>query len=330
MKNIFGKNVFLKFNILCFCICVLFLSACTADHSAETDRLKVVAVNFYQYDFAKNICKDMADVSMIIKPGAEVHGYEPSLSDIVAIEDADVFIYNGGESDAWIERILSALDTDTMTVVSLMDIPGITLYEEETHTTTHSHSGDFHSHEHKHDTGSKAYDEHIWTSPRNAMVIAEAICDAISQADEKNAHIYRANEAELQKELVRLDTELTHTVAHGRTNLIAVADRFPFLYMAKDYGLEFMAAFSGCSPESDAGPKAIASMIEEIQHHKIKTVFHIEMSNQKMADAICRHSESRKRQLHSCQNVSRAEFESGVGYVELMDSNIKNLKEALE
>ncbi len=324
--NTFFKSFFKKLNILLLALGVLALSACTDFQKSATDSsLSVVAVNFAQYDFARAVCGNTADVQMIMRPGAEVHGYEPSLSDIIAIENADVFIYGGGENDVWVDKILSSVDTADMKILSLMDGEGITLYEEESHTSSHSHSG----HDHMHQDGTGAYDEHIWTSPKNAITIVGLIEDAMSEQDPKNKDIYGKNAREYIERLTKIDMELARTVSSSKDKFIAVADRFPFLYMAKDYGLEYMAAFSGCSPESDAGPSVMASMIEEMHHHGTKAVFYIELSNQKMADAICEHTGAKKLLLHSCQSISREDFESGVTYADIMETNTAGLKEAL-
>ena len=308
-----------------------FLTSCASKTaSKKDDTLSVVAINFVQYDFARAICGDRADVTMIIRPGAEVHGYEPSFSDIVAIENADVFIYNGGESDAWIERVLQSVDTSDMTIVPLMSTEGITLYKEEGFIS-HSHTGNHHVHhsEHQHENEKTAYDEHIWTSPKNAVVMADAIYRAVSSADAKNEEYYTGNILKLKDKLCNLDKNLDLVIKEAPKNLLVVADRFPFLYMAKDYGLQYMAAFSGCSPESDAGPRVVASMIDEIKIHGIDSVFYIELSNGRMADVICEHTGAKKLLLHSGQNVTKGEFESGLTYCDLMEQNITNLKEAL-
>lgn len=323
--KISGKFLLKKLNILFVALCIIWLPACNSIQEEPKDKLSVVAVNFAQYDFARAVCKDTANVQMIMRPGAEVHGYEPSLSDIIAIENADLFIYGGGENDVWIDKILSSVNTDNMKVLRLMKAEGISLYEEETHTSSHSHS----HHNHHHEGGTGAYDEHIWTSPKNAIAIVKLIADTVSELDSKNKELYKNNACEYVERLSDIDLELRKTVALSKTNFIAVADRFPFLYLAKDYGLEYIAAFSGCSPESDAGPSVIANIIEETCHHGTRAVFYIELSNQKMADAICEHTKAKKLLLHSCQSISRDDFEKGVTYADLMEQNITNLKEAL-
>ena len=314
-----------KLNILSLVLCIILLSACTvADYNTDADRLKVVAVNFAQYDFARAVCGDSADVQMIMRPGAEVHGYEPSLSDIIAIENADVFVYGGGANDVWVDKILSSVNTDGITLVPLMEDEGISLYSEEVHTSSHTHS----EHDHHHHEGAEAYDEHIWTSPKNAIRIVEIIEETVSAIDPANKEVYKKNAEEYANRLAGIDVELTDAISGAESKFIAVADRFPFLYLAKDYGLEYIAAFSGCSPESDAGPSVLADIIEEINHHGTKAVFYIELSNHKMADAICEHTGAKKLLLHSCQSISREDFENGVSYADLMEQNVTNLKEA--
>ncbi len=313
--------------LLCICM-ILGFCACDSYTTKKQDKLSVVTVIFPQYDIAGAVCGDLAEVKMIMRPGAEVHGYEPSLSDIVAIEEADVFIYGGGESDVWIDRILSSIDTSDKIVVSLMDSDEVYLYEEESISEAHTHAGGGHAHSHEHD-GAAGYDEHIWTSPRNAINMLKVIEQAVISADRTNQKIYSENADVYRTKLEKLDSELSLVCSEAKNDFIVVADRFPLLYLAKDYGLQYMAAFSGCSPESDAGPSVIAHMIEEIKLHDIDYVFHIELSNEKMADAICESTGAKKLLLHSCQSISSEDYASEKTYIDIMKENIANLKEAL-
>lgn len=325
------KKLLLKINILCLAFFCVLLSGCKSIAPDQSQKLSVVAVNFPQYDFARAVCGNMADVTMLIRPGAEVHGYEPSLSDIMAIQNADVFVYGGGESDVWVKRILQSVNNPKLKVVALMDIPSLSLYSAEGTGVVLADHGHDHNHYHSHESAHLAgdSDEHVWTSPKNAITIVNYLAECIAEADAENKDYYKANSAEYVKKLEQVDKKLLQTVKDAKNNVIAVADRFPFVYMAKDYGINYIAAFSGCSPESDAGPRVIAQMTEEIAYHNLENVFYIELSNQKMADAISEHTGTKKLLLHSCQNVTEAEFKSGVTYVELMEQNIINLKEAL-
>ncbi len=315
-------HIIKQFNILCLAATLIMSCGCARKSNIKDESvLQVVTVNFAQYDFARAVCGDRAEVKMIIRPGAEVHGYEPSLSDIMAIENADVFIYGGGEGDSWVKRIMASVDTSDTISVPTMYLPGIHLYKEEIHTLAHK--------EDEHHHGEAHFDEHIWTSPKNAIAMVRGIESAIAKADGGNKAYYQKNADEYISRLQIIDSDLTRVASSGKC-FIAVADRFPFLYLAKDYAMDYLAAFSGCSPEGDAGPSVVASMTDEIIKRKLDYVFHIELSNQKMADAICEYTGVRKRLLHSCQSVSRYDFESGVTYADLMEKNLINLSEVTE
>ena len=322
------KHIKKCIKILIFCVlCLGIFSACGAEiEEKPKGGLNVVTVGFPQYDLARAVCKNTANIKMLIRPGAGIHSFEPSLSDIVAIEEADVFIYNGGESDDWAERILLSLKNKDIKIISLMDTEGIKLYDEMSIVYGH-YCGENHTQSHNHN--SHSYDEHIWTSPKNTIILTKELSKVFCKLNPSMAKEYEKNANEYVGKLKKLDLELEDISQKSAHKLIAVADRFPFLYLAKDYGLEYMSLFSGCSPEGDAGPSLMAEMIEEMKNHSIDCVFHIELSNQKMADVIARNTGSKKLLLHSCQNVSAAEFENGISYVDIMEQNIKYLKEAL-
>ena len=161
------------------------------------------------------------------------------------------------------------------------------------------------------------------------MYLCGRFGDVLCEINPEMSRIYKDNAQKYLSGIKKLDQQLEAVVGESSHKLIAVADRFPFLYLAKDYGIEYMALFSGCSPEGDAGPVHMAEMIGEIKHHSIDAVFHIELSNEKMADVICENTGAKKLLLHSCQNVSKEEFESGITYLDIMKQNIENLKEAL-
>ncbi len=316
----------LKILILCILCVGVFCSCARVETNKKDGSISIVTLGFPQYDIARAVCGNDANIRMLIRPGTEAHNYEPSISDIVAIENADVFIYNGGESDVWVDKILSSLRNRNIKIVSFMDVEKITLYKESSIHHSHSHGGE-HIHHNKHKTHS--YDEHIWTSPKNMMVLVENVCDVLCEINPEMSNIYKGNAQKYLSGIIKLDEELEAIAGESSHKLIAVADRFPFLYLAKDYDIEYMALFSGCSPEGDAGPVYMAEMIGEIKHHSIDSVFHIELSNEKMADVICENTGAKKLLLHSCQNVSKEEFESGKTYLDIMKQNIENLKEAL-
>ena len=287
-------------------LAILLLSGC-GPLQDKTEKIQIVATIFPLYDFAREIAGEDAEVKMLLKPGAEVHSYEPTPQDIIAIQNCDVFLYIGGESDEWVRNVLSSVDTSRMQVLTLMDCVDAA---EEAESGFAWSGEDGHDHDHDgHDHGDAEYDEHIWTSPKNAILMAEAIGKAIQAADR--------------------GSELTKTVKEAKRDLLIFADRFPFLYLARDYGLEYYAAYPGCSSEAEPSAATVAAIIEEVKQSGVPAIFYIELSNRLMADTIAEATGAEKLLLHSCQNVSKEEFERGESYLSLMEQNIKMLKIAL-
>lgn len=303
----------------------IILCGCTQkDNLQKTSdgRLKVIATSFPQYDFVREIAGDKVDLSMLISPGAEVHTFEPTPKDIMNISSADIFVYTGGESDEWAKSILDSTENSKLEIISFMD--SVNLYEEE-----HSEGMQTEEHGETGEAEETEYDEHVWTSPKNAMKIAQHIADVLCKSDFSNSESYRANCQRFVSELSDLDQKLTNVVADAKRKTIVVGDRFPFLYLAKDYGIEYFAAFPGCASNTEASASTIAYLINKVKDEEIPAVFHIEFSNEKIADTICESTGAKPLLLHSCHNVSKDDFESGVTYLDLMKQNIENLSEAL-
>ena len=314
-------------------ILLLFsLTACTSDISqSNSGKMKVVTVIFPEYDFARAVCGKYADVYMITKPGAEIHGYEPSLSDINMIRSADLLVYTGGESQQWIDKILNSFDGKKIKTLRLMDSVDL-LYEEHPDYIGKEH----HDHEDGsdvHDGSDKAnysgYDEHIWLSFSNANKMLRAISDSVSESDPGNSDYYKKNTDEYVEKISAADMKMHDVLSGAKRKIIAVGDRFPFLYFVKQYGIDYCAAFSGCSPEYDANPSTIIYITEAVKKNNIPVVFTIELSDGRMADTICEETGAKKLVLNSCQNISKSDFNSGLTYADIMNQNIINLKEAL-
>ena len=199
------------------------------------------------------------------------------------------------------------------------------MQEEEGHDHGHDHGaaeGEAHEHEDE-------YDEHIWTSPRNAEKMTAAIMDKLILIDTKNRSFYKENAKAYIAELDRLDKDYRRAVADGRRRSLVFGDRFPFRYLADEYDLDYAAAFPGCAAESEASAATIAYLIDKVKKEQIPVVFHIEMSNEKTAEAICNETGAKKTLLHSCHNLSRSEYEQGATYISLMRNNLNSLREAL-
>jgi len=280
-------------------------------------KINVTATIFPPYDFVRQIAGDRVNLAMLLPPGAESHSFEPSPRDIIAIQNSAVFIYSGGESDNWIDRILQSMNTDTMRILAMMD--AVEAVEEEIVEGMEEEEGEEET----------AYDEHVWTSPRNAIALVSAITALLCEADPANAAFYQQNAAAYIEELQRLDAAFSEVAAGAARDTLVFADRFPFRYFADAYGLRYFAAFPGCSTETEPSAATVAFLINKIRAEKIPVVFHIELSNERMADTISGETGAKKLLLHSCHNIAKREFDAGLGYLEIMRRNVENLREAL-
>ena len=288
---------------VCFLLAILLCCSVTAcNKTAEQSGISVITSNFPLYDFVREIGGEAVNVTMLLKPGVESHSFEPTPKDIITIEKADLFLYMGGESEAWVKNLTKV---DAVAMIDLIES------EEE-----HSH----------HDHGA---DEHLWTSPKNAMKIAEMICKELSRIDPENKKVYEENLKGYLAELTDLDEYVSKIVKNGERKKIVFGDRFPFLYFTEEYGLDYIAAFSGCASQAEPSAAAIAELIDEIKTEEIPVIFYLELSNQSIAEAISEATGAKTALFHSCHNVSQQEFEAGETYLSLMSQNAERLEEAL-
>ncbi len=295
--------------IFCFC-------SCENKIENKNEKLNIVATMFPQYDFARAVAKDKANIEMLLKPGTESHTYDPTPQDILKIRNSDIFIYNGGESDQWVEKIISSIDTSKTTIVALMEVTD-NLKEEQ----IEGMDGD--------DDDEDEYDEHIWTSPKNAIKMVEKVAEVVISKDKENTEYYKSNEKDYVNKISELDKQFENVVNNSKAKTIVFGDRFPFLYFTKCYGLSYYAAFKGCSDQSEPSAKTLAFLVDKVKAENIPVVFYTEFSNQKIADTICEATGVKKLMLHSCHNVTVKDFESGITYAELMSNNLENIVEAL-
>lgn len=283
----------------------LIVSSCS--FSAEDNgKIDIIATNFPAYDFARAVAGDTANVKMLLPTGAQSHSYEPSAKDIIAISECELFVYNGGESDSWIDGILASLESPINT---LKMVDAVDLIEAD----------------HAHDEKEK-YDEHVWTSPENAITICNAIRDKLALIDPDNSDEYKENCALYTDEIKLLDSDFEHFFEGFDNKLLVFGDRFPFAYFANHYGVDHISAFPGCSSEAEPSMAQIAYMIDTVKNEKISTVFYIEFSNHSIADTIAEAAGASTKLFHSCHNVSTKEFDDGIRYVDLMRANLDTLK----
>lgn len=306
---------------LLLCLC-LALSGCAAREAEAKDssKLQIVCTNFPAYDFAREIAGDRAQIKLLIKPGAEVHSYEPAPKEVVAIQESDLFICNGGESEAWVESLVG----ENVNVLRMMDC---------VETVTESGEGIYAAedeHDHEHDDGEEEeLDEHVWTTPGNAAKICYALCDKLCEADPENANEYMLNYEVYNAKLMELDIEIRTTVLNGVRDTLVFADRFPMRYFTREYGLKYYAAYPGCSSQTEPSAKTVAFLIDHVREENIPAVLYMEFSNEKMADVICEDTGCKKLPFYSAHSVTAQQFEDGVTYLDLMRMNIDTLKEAL-
>lgn len=306
------------------------LTACGQEAPPEDGRLRVVCTLFPYYDFVRQIGGDAVDVTLLVPAGRETHSFEPTPRDVIRISEADVFLYNGGESEQWVDDILDAAGTDIPCVLSMMD--AAELYEEEyaegmQAARGHDHDHDDHDHDdHDEDIG---YDEHIWTSPVTAMTLCRVIADALCEADPANAEGYRVRLDDYLTRLAALDETFRDIVANASRRLLVFGDRFPLLYFCRTYGLDYRAAFHGCAGDTEPSLATLKYLIDLVNGQHIPVVYTIELSSRKVAQAIAETTGAQVRTFHSCQTVSRAEFDSGVTYLQLMEANADALREGL-
>lgn len=281
---------------------ILLLSACSK--TTVKGNLNIVCTNFPCYDFARAVCPD-ADITMLLKPGMEIHSFDPTPQDILKMDECNIFIFIGGESEEWIYEVFDTIDKKDKKIIMLMDAVE-PVFED---------GNDFEN------------DEHIWTSPANAIRMVDMIADKVSQYDSKNADKYISNAQSYIVEIAKAQHEVYASMHRMEGNTIVVGDRFPFKYFALEFGIQYFAAFNGCSDAIEENPATIAFLIDKVKEYKLKKVYYIELSNHKIADSIAEQCGIKTAMLHSAQNVTKAEFEAGIKYTDIIRMNAKALED---
>ena len=335
------------------------MAGASASVAEENSRLQVVTTIFPQYDFARHIAGDRADVTMLLKPGEEVHSYEPTPQDIKKIQNCDLFIYVGGENDVWVENILDSVKGDqegpqTVRLLALVEtyseehLEG--MMEEKGHDHDHEHepegtAEEDHDHDHKadasdqntkgtdtHSTHAHSHeeepDEHVWTSPENCVILIEKLTEEFCAADPVNAEYYRKNGDAYRKEFEELDARYRDMAASAPRKTILFGDRFPFRYLAEELGLTCYAAFPGCSSESEPSAATIAFLIDKAAEEKLPVIFQIEFSNGNIARAISEAAELKMKinAAKQAEESSGGENNSGLSAAEAGGMKIQVLQ----
>ncbi len=282
--------------------------------STEKDGLLIVCTTFPQYDFARNIAGDKAEIKML-DSSTDIHSFEPTAADIITISQADIFIYIGGVSDVWVEKAVATAGNKNTALLALMDT--VNTVDEETVEGMQTE-----------EEGPEA-DEHIWLSLRNAQKMVDGICDCICKADPENANFYKANAEACIRKLDTLDKQYAEAVSAAERKTVLFADRFPFRYLVEDYGLEYFAAFSGCSTETAASFETITFLIEKTKKLELPVILVTESSDKSIANTISAETGAKIAVMDSCQSIHGEEIENGASYIDIMTKNLKALVEAL-
>ena len=310
---------------------------------ADEKKINVVTTIFPIYDWVREVAGQEADrleLTMLLDSGADLHNYQPTAPDILKIATCDLFIFVGGESDEWTEDVLRHSMNPNMLVINLLDALGDAVKEEEAvegmeHEHHHDEDEDHdHEDEHDHDHEEEEHeaDEHIWLSLRNARLAAQVIADALSRIDPDHADAFKANDAAFAAKLEDLDARYAAAVEAGARKTILFGDRFPFRYLADDYGLAYYAAFSGCSAESEASFETIAFLAGKVDEMNLPAVLTIENPKTRIAETIVQTTKNKDQKiLHmdSMQSVTAQALKDGAHYLDIMESNLKVLEEAL-
>ena len=314
--------------------CSLFLLT-----SCDNTSYDIVVTNFPGYDAARAVTKNTDNnIKMLLAPGSDAHGYDPSANDIATIVNCKVFVYVGGESDEeWVENKILNNVKETTKVVSMFKVLEGSLYEEE----DHDHEEEEHDHDHDHEE--VEYDEHVWTDPTNFAKIVEAIKDALVSVDTNNKETYEANAKQYKSALAELDSEMIEEIAKANNDTIVVADRNPFLYFEKHYNIEVVGAFPGCSTVEAISAAKKAKLIDAIKTNNIGIVFILETTelansagldikneiNSQIANGTYSGKTVDVKVLYCMENPSKDDFDANKTYLDMFSHNIEVIKEAL-
>ena len=304
-------------------LAAFMLAGCAPKQQQNTTKLKIVATTFPQYDWIREIIgKDNTnvDLQLLMKNGGDLHSYQPTAGDIANIADANLFVYVGGESDEWVDDALEEKTNKDMKVVNMMQTLGDDIDEEEEGLEKESE-----------DHEEIEYDEHVWLSLKRAQKIVKAIADELVELDPTNAKKYQANAEAYIAKLSALDKSYESTVNTVKDKTWIFADRMPFHYLAKDYGITTYAAFNGCSTETNASFDTIVTLAKYVDEFGINHIMTIEGSDHKLAKAVIENTAEKNQEiltLNSLQSVSQSDIDKGLTYYGAMEENLKVLAQS--
>ena len=326
------KKILAGLTILLALTTSVFAKAKKTDKS--NGKLKVVTTIFPEYDWTREILGSNAknvELTLLLANGVDLHSYQPSIQDIAKISTADIFIYVGGESDGWVNDALKNATNKNMKVINLMETLGDKVKEEEVKEGMQAEEEEEHEHEHHHEEGEE-YDEHVWLSLRNAKILSAEIAAALCEKDSANAAIYNANLAAWSAKLDALDAKYAAAVKAASKKTVLFGDRFPFRYLVDDYGLDYFAAFVGCSAETEASFETVIFLSKKVDELGLNAVLKIESGDGKIAKTIVQNTKNKNAKvltMDSIQSTTLKQAKAGASYLKIMEDNLKVLAEAL-
>lgn len=298
---------------------MLLSVGCGAPNVKRSGKINVLCTVFPLYDWARNIAGNTAEVSLLNENGADMHSYQPTAADIVKLHSCDILIYTGGESEKWVAEVIKQSSNENLKALNLIELLGDKAVTEREEGAERRENGD-------------ETDEHIWLSLKNAEILTDKIAAALSGADNKNKDIYKTNAAKYAERLAALDKEYTEALKNAKHKAMIFADRFPFRYFTEDYGLDYYAAFPGCSAETEASFETVIFLAKKADENG-DCIFITETSNGDIAKAVNRNTAKRNKKiltLDSMQSVSKKDIKNGLTYISVMQKNLETLKIGVE
>lgn len=318
----------------------------SASAEKKGENIKVVSVSYSGFDWAKALTEGLEnyEIKYLLEKGGDPHSFKPSVEDIRALAEADVVVFAGGEADEWVDKALEE-NPKRRKVVNMLSVIGNTYLEEEikegmqkpehSHNDSdkgeHEHDKD-HNHDHDDDHDHETeLDEHVWLSLKRAKTIIEKIESAVVSFDPKNAEAIGRNADAYLEKLTALDRAYTEMADNAKLKTLIFGDRFPFRYLLNDYGLDYYAAFVGCSAETEASFQTVAFLAEKVKELKVPVVFTIEHSSKKIAQSVIDTAKvsAKVSELNSLQSVTDEDISSGINYLSAMEKNLEEIRKAL-
>ena len=315
------KTIYIILLISIICIFISAIVKPVDTKNNETNKISVVCTSFIGYDFVRAITKgtDNIKITYLLDQGVDSHSFEPTASQLIAIQQADLFVYNGGEMENWTEQVIPTLDLSRTKLLRIMDTVNL-LKEEHVDGVEEDEN---HHHE-------LAWDEHVWTSPANAIKIMEAIEIELEKIDIENTAKFKENAENYIKQIEKLDNDIWQIVNNAKRTRLVFGDSMPVRYMLEEFKLSASGAFNGCSTETEPSTKTLTYLIDLVKKEKIPVVLYIENGNSKVANIIAQETGARVMQIQTLHTISSEDYNNGETYVTLMTRNLEVLKQALQ